>query len=58
MKSKKEMRYELARAALACVPAKFRNSDGDLECRNPVNIAEEAVLIAYAVLLELYPGEL
>jgi hypothetical protein len=57
IKSKKEMRYELTKSALACVPARYKNFSGEWNTRTTKNIANEAIMSADTALSKLYPDE-
>jgi len=48
-----EQRAEFAKAALAGVPSRFQNAQGEWEYRNPSNIAKNAISIADAIIEQL-----
>ena len=52
-KPKSERLAEFTKAALACVPARFKNFQGEWQNRPEENIASEAVRIAKAAIAEL-----
>lgn len=43
--------YDIAKAALACVPARFKGSNGEWNKREVPRIAEEVLQIAEAIIL-------
>lgn len=52
-KPEDERLAEFTKAALACVPARFKNLQGEWQNRPEENIASEAVIIAKAAIAEL-----